>query len=280
MRYPVDNYKTESNNHAGYDFGDQTAYGFHDGKDINDNGGGNSDLGKPLYAIAKGRVVGVHKHTGSNNFGNHFFLLIEGPWGIRYVHYAHCLEVLVTEGQEVPEGMLVAKVGNSGTVYAHCHFAIKKKPSGMDDVANNKTELEDIWEDPNAFIEKYLNDSPTQPSDSKPILLPITDQTRIPQIDNMEVQAIRSTLMDLNREVESLRQAKNDLETANRQQGEMIEDLRKQNTQLRQDLADSQSNIVTYTVPVTAPQEPPKAASTDSSLLDLISGFFRNLWKK
>lgn len=159
MRYPVNNWATEWNGTAGYGFGDVTAYGRHDGVDINDNGGGNSDLGKPLFAISKGKVVGIHKHTGAGNFGNHFFLQIDGKWGTRYVHYAHCLELNVTEGQEVEEGYQVAKVGNSGTTYAHCHFAIKKRPSGMDDVANTKAELEDIWEDPIAFIERYLDDS-------------------------------------------------------------------------------------------------------------------------
>lgn len=156
MIYPVDNFKTEWNGTAGYGFGQSVSYGFHDGVDLNDNNGGNSDLGKPLYAVAKGTVVGVHEHTGSGNFGKHVFIQIDGPWGTRFVHYAHCLEISVQPGQVVEEGQQIAKVGNSGTVYAHCHFAVKKKASGMDDVANTKAELDDIWEDPIAFIEKYL----------------------------------------------------------------------------------------------------------------------------
>lgn len=159
MRYPVNNYKTEWDNHAGYDFGQTTNYGFHDGKDINDNGSGDSDLGKPLFAIAKGIIVGVHEHSGQNNFGKHFFLQIDGPWGTRYAHYAHCQTLLVKQGQQVNEGQQVATVGNTGTVYAHCHFALKKKANGMDTIANTKPQLDDAWEDPIAFIEKYLTPS-------------------------------------------------------------------------------------------------------------------------
>lgn len=156
MRYPVTNYKTEWDNHAGYDYGQMTSYGFHDGKDINDNGGGNSDLGKPLYAIADGKIVGVHEHTGQGNFGKHFFLQIDGAWGTRYVHYAHCNKLLIKLDQVVKEGDQVAEVGNTGTVYAHCHFAVKKKANGMDTIATNKALLDDAWEDPIAFVEKYL----------------------------------------------------------------------------------------------------------------------------
>ncbi len=153
MIYPVDNYLTEWNNSAGYDHGDSTSYGFHDGKDINDSGGGDSDLGKPLYAISKGTIIGIHEHIV--NFGKHFFLQIDGAWGTRYVHYAHCNDIFVSLDQVVEEGQKIATVGKSGTPYAHCHFSIKKKPNGMDTIATTKAYLDEYWEDPIAFIEKY-----------------------------------------------------------------------------------------------------------------------------
>lgn len=156
MIYPVLNYKTEWFNSSGYDFGDRTPYGYHDGKDLNDNGAGNSDLGKPLYAVAKGKVVGIHNHTEYNTFGKHFFVQIDGPWGTRYVHYAHCNETFVYNGQIVEEGQKIATVGRTGTIYSHCHFAIKKKANGMDTVASNWTMLNDAWEDPITFIEQYM----------------------------------------------------------------------------------------------------------------------------
>jgi len=156
MRFPVNNYYSEWDNNAGYGFGQAVSYGFHCGKDINDNNGGNSDLGKPLYAISKGKIIGVHQHTGKGNFGKHFFLQIEGAWGIRYVHYAHCNELFVVLDQEVTEGQLIATIGNSGTTYAHCHFSIKKKTNGMDTIAKTRVQLDDAWEDPISFIEKNL----------------------------------------------------------------------------------------------------------------------------
>lgn len=42
---------------------------------------------------------------------------------------------------------------------------------------------------------------------SKPVL-EITDQTRVPQLENMEVQQIRSTLNDLRRDIENLKKEK------------------------------------------------------------------------
>ena len=171
MRYPVDNYKTEWNGTAGYGYGATTSYGFHDGVDINDNLGGNSDLGKPLFAIAKGTIVGVHNHNVANTFGKHFYLQIDGPWGTRFVHYAHCNELFITEAQVVNEGDKIATVGNTGSVYAHCHFALKKKANGMDTIAKTKAQLDDAWEDPIAFIEKWTNvvtPPPTNTDTAKP----------------------------------------------------------------------------------------------------------------
>lgn len=178
MRYPVNNFKTEWNGTAGYGYGDITSYGFHDGVDINDNQGGNSDLGKPLFAIAKGKVVSLHQHTSGSNFGKHFYIQIDGSWGMRYVHYAHCNEIFVVVGQEVTEGQKIATVGNSGTVYAHCHFALKKKANGMDTIATSKAILDDNWEDPIKFIEKYMAPAPT------PDLQKQLDQMRKERDDN------------------------------------------------------------------------------------------------
>ena len=154
MIYPVQNFKTEWNGTAGYGFNAKTSYGFHDGVDLNDNQGGNSDLGKPLYAISAGIISTIHKHT--TGFGNHFLLRIEGKWGTRWIHYAHCKDIFVVDGQFVPEGFKIATVGNSGTTYAHCHFACIKKLTNSDNVANTQAELNDLWEDPIKFIETNM----------------------------------------------------------------------------------------------------------------------------
>lgn len=261
MRFPVDNYETDWNGTAGYGFGEAVAYGFHDGVDINDNFGGNSDLGKPLFAIANGKVVGVHKHTGTGNFGNHFFLMVEGDWGVRYVHYAHCLELFVTEGQLVPEGFKVATVGNSGTVYAHCHFAVKKKPSGMDDVANNKAELDDIWEDPIAFVKKYLpKTTPTSSSDDadhKRAYQVLEDYRKV-RLDGKEgsFEGYVRALVDRDKDYSSLagrvtvaESQIQDLTTINRQQAEMVESLQQSLKECQERLENPPFSVTTTTSP-------------------------------
>ena len=160
MRYPVDDFLTKWNITAGFGFGQKTDYGSHEAADLNDNLGGNSDLGKPLYAIAKGTITSVHNHTV--NFGKHLHLKIEGEWGTRWAHYAHCDEIFVKEGDVVEEGQKIATVGNSGTTYAHCHFALKKEPTGVDAVAKTLDDLKK-WEDPIKFIEKWIQPVTTVP---------------------------------------------------------------------------------------------------------------------
>lgn len=155
MRYPVDNFKTEWNTSAGYEFGDKTDYGFHEADDLNKNGGGNIDLGQPLYAIAKGQITSVHTHTGSPTFGKHLHLKINVGGKDYWVHYAHCNDIFVSEGEIVEEGQKIATVGNTGTIYAHCHFAIKNQPTGIDGLAKVQADLAK-WESPIKFIEKHL----------------------------------------------------------------------------------------------------------------------------
>ena len=162
MRYPVNNFKIEWNVVAGNPFGATTPYGFHDGVDINDNGGGNSDLGKEIFAIANGELVYYHsaKHPTSG-FGYHSVYKITGAWGTRWVHQAHCMQDITPAPKAVSENERIARVGNSGTTYAHIHFAVFKVdpvtlPNGIDTVAATQKQLNDWWEDPIKFIESQI----------------------------------------------------------------------------------------------------------------------------
>lgn len=97
----------------------------HLGDDWNAITGGDSDLGDPIYAIANGYV----------NFAEDYF----SGWGkiIRIWHktsdgrivesfYAHCLEMLVKEGDFVKKGAKIATIGNADGAYlAHLHFEIR-----------------------------------------------------------------------------------------------------------------------------------------------------------
>lgn len=159
MRFPTDNFETMWNTTAGYSFGDKTDYGYHEADDLNMNGGGNIDLGQPLYAVADGEITSVHIHTGSPTFGKHLHLKFNIDGKDYWAHYAHCDQILVTEGVKVKKGDKIATVGNSGTTFAHCHFAIKNQPTGVDGIAKT---LEDLkkWESPIAFIKKHFIDVP------------------------------------------------------------------------------------------------------------------------
>lgn len=162
MRYPTNNFKTEWNTTAGYGFGNKVSYGFHEGVDINLNGAGDSDLGKEIFAIANGELVYWHgaKHPATG-FGYHSVYKITGPWGTRWIHEAHCLPDITPAPRLIKENEVIAHAGKSGTQFVHIHFSIFKVdpatlPNGIDTVANTQQQLNDWWEDPIAFIEKWM----------------------------------------------------------------------------------------------------------------------------
>ncbi|XOV66815.1 MAG: M23 family metallopeptidase [Fluviicola sp.] len=97
----------------------------HLGDDWNGLGGGDSDLGDPIYTIAHGKVV------YAEDWG--------GAWGnvIRIVHYlpdssrveslyAHCQKILVSEGVWIKKGTQIGTIGNNHGGYpAHLHFEMR-----------------------------------------------------------------------------------------------------------------------------------------------------------
>lgn len=97
----------------------------HLGDDWNGLGGGDSDLGDPIYNIAHGKVV------YAEDFG--------GAWGnvIRIVHYlpdsskveslyAHCDTMMVAKGNWVKRGVQIATIGNNHGGYpAHLHLELR-----------------------------------------------------------------------------------------------------------------------------------------------------------
>lgn len=96
----------------------------HLGDDWNGVGGGNSDLGDPIYSAANGYISEVKDY--------------EGGWGnvVRIIHlhddtlyqtvYAHCDTVLVAERQFIKKGEQIATIGNcNGHYLAHLHLEIR-----------------------------------------------------------------------------------------------------------------------------------------------------------
>jgi murein DD-endopeptidase MepM/ murein hydrolase activator NlpD len=125
----------------------------HLGEDWNGIGGGNTDLGDPIYAVANGYV------SFSEN--------VNGGWGnvIRIIHfidsnkqveslYAHCDKRLVQEGEFVRKGTQIGTIGtNDGQYFAHLHFELRNivnLPIGGGYSSNTEGYL-----DPTTFINRH-----------------------------------------------------------------------------------------------------------------------------
>lgn len=186
MRYPVtaggSKQEFDSDWYVAQSFGKPTTYGFHDGADINlkipVGSTGDIDLGQELKAIAPGKIVYYHYSSHPNTvptFGRHLVLKIDGPWGTRWVHYAHCLDqdFVKDTSLNISEGQIIARIGKSGTPYAHLHFSVYKVDPvtfGIDNIPNNYTELNQYWEDPIKFIDTWM-------TAQVPVPTPVTDQS-------------------------------------------------------------------------------------------------------
>lgn len=192
MIYPVNDYRDKW--YVAQGFGNKTIYGFHDGIDLNLKTGGDTDLGQELKAIAKGQVVYYHFAShATTGFGRHIIYRIDGGWGTRWIHYAHCLDTgFLNSPVEVPEGKVIAYLGKSGTSAAHLHMSIFKVDPGtfgIDNIPNTLDELNQYWEDPISFMDVWTQITPA------PV---ITDQTPIPLggvYGSPELQQVRSMLV-------------------------------------------------------------------------------------
>jgi murein DD-endopeptidase MepM/ murein hydrolase activator NlpD len=99
----------------------------HLGDDWNGLGGGNSDLGDPIYAIASGYVTFAKDHNPS--WGNVIRIVHFLPDGKQVESlYAHCNEILVSENQWVSVGDKIGTIGNAhGRYKAHLHLELRSE---------------------------------------------------------------------------------------------------------------------------------------------------------
>lgn len=168
---------------------ESTYYWYHEGFDLNLKTGGDTDLGFPVYAVGRGRVVYYHRYTHANtpgSYGRHLILKLDDlPL---WVHYAHLADDgFINQTINVAEGTRLGKIDKSGLVVgakAHLHFSVfKKDPVGnIDRWARSRAELNEWWVDPAELFETWSNPAP-------PASGPITDQTYIPQLGMTVAQA-------------------------------------------------------------------------------------------
>ncbi len=137
---------------------------WHPGEDWNGRGGGDTDLGDPIYAISNGTVAGFGYYPPS--WGNIVLLEHALPDGTRvWSQYAHLDQIMVSEiGQKVRRGQQIGTMGKGaktdkyprGRWIAHLHFEIRGKrlPIGnWTPMVNNKKEVLANYINPTPYIQ-------------------------------------------------------------------------------------------------------------------------------
>ena len=85
-------------------------------------------LGSPVNVVAKGRV----DYT-SEDFGTYGQIIIVNHGDGYYTLYGHLSEILVSVGQEVPSGQVIARSGESGSLKGPIlHFEVRKGGTPLD----------------------------------------------------------------------------------------------------------------------------------------------------
>lgn len=78
-------------------------------------------VGTPLYAPESGKVINVW--SGRQNVAGGNIIELQGSHTHRFLHLS---EIHVSAGQQVSEGQLIGKTGNSGNVGQHLHHDVRK----------------------------------------------------------------------------------------------------------------------------------------------------------
>lgn len=124
----------------------------HLGSDWNGRGGGDSDYGDPVFAVAAGRVTEVADHAGG------WGLLVRvahrdpgDPAGTVESLYAHLSAAAVVVGQDLARGERLGAIGDADGAYvAHLHLELRDR-AGLP-LGPGYSAKTDGYLDPSAFI--------------------------------------------------------------------------------------------------------------------------------
>ena len=87
-------------------------------------------MSKPIIAADGGVVTQVNTEGWGGGYG--LYVIVDHGNGYT-TSYSHCSEILVTVGQRVAQGEVIAKVGNTGNSYGpHLHFEIRLNGTAYD----------------------------------------------------------------------------------------------------------------------------------------------------
>ena len=131
----------------------------HFGEDWNGRGGGDTDLGDPVYAVADGVVtLAANVRTGWGNvvLTRHAYRdPASGEVKFCDTLNGHLNEIMVKQGQHIKRGQQIGTIGSNFGMYpAHLHFEIRLNIHiGM--FRNNFPSDMVNWADPTTFITKY-----------------------------------------------------------------------------------------------------------------------------
>ena len=147
-------------------FGVNYEFGIHTGEDWNGSGGGDSDLGQPIYSIGNGKVI--YAQEAAPPYGKivvikHQFL-DNGKLTTIFSQYDHIKELLVKPGEIVKRRAKIGTIGKGADdrFHAHLHFEIRKeamaayKPEFWP--SSNQWTIEQVkahYESPTAFINAH-----------------------------------------------------------------------------------------------------------------------------
>ena len=161
--------------------GETYSLGIHTGEDWNGKGGGNTDMGQPVYAIGKGTVLEASnfgKPWGNIVLVKHCFLENGKPRTI-FSLYAHLDKILVEAGTFVQKRQQIGTIGNGDGAYpAHLHLEIRSEllsdyPADYWPSSNNKDVkwVLDHYLKPSEFIKTHRKC--LVPSSEKQILIAV-----------------------------------------------------------------------------------------------------------
>jgi murein DD-endopeptidase MepM/ murein hydrolase activator NlpD len=158
--YIAPNGKKYSGWYIATNFAENYSLGIHTGEDWNGNGGGDTDLGQPIYSIGNGRVIYAQKATGP--YGNivvieHYYLE-NGQRRRIFSQYDHLHEMKVVKDQLVKRRELIGTIGkgDGDRFPAHLHFEIRK-----DEMAKFSPEF---WPSSNGWTTEMVQKNYEQPS--------------------------------------------------------------------------------------------------------------------
>jgi hypothetical protein len=150
---------------------------WHPGEDWNGRGGGDTDLGDPIYAISHGRVTDFGHYPV---FGNIVLLEHALPDGSRvWSQYAHLDQIMVNQkGQKVTRGQQIGTMGkgDQNRFIAHLHFEMRKNKLPINNwspMVKDRAAVLANYYSPTDFIKTHRPGSFAQQPVAKPVQQPI-----------------------------------------------------------------------------------------------------------